>query len=639
MCGLAGWFGTREPGNDPEETLRGMTAQIRHRGPDSAGGYISNRGALGAVRLAIRDREHGDQPFADPSARYRIAFNGEIYNDVELRDRLTAKGHKFRTACDTEVVLAAWMEWGADAFPLFEGGFALAIIDRESSRLILARDRFGKRPLHWTQFDGGWLFASEAKSFLAYPGWSFQWSEESLAGLFRFWATPPDRTVFKGVHQLPPGFCLQIDSGGVSPAQFGRMDFCDSSLEGDDFNSAKRETRSKISHAVRRRLRSDRKIGVALSGGLDSSIVLHEALTAGAEVSVFALAFEDPRFDESAAQDKVAKSFGVKVHRRTVSDREIAGALPSAVEHAESPLIRTACAPMMLLAESMQEHGMSVSLSGEGSDELFLGYDLFKEVMMEAGLIADSAPIYQLNSNPQDDRMLSAFLGQRDNSIPTEFATHRTRLRNSAFGLRALSTAASSWSDWQRWYREQEPAMESPIERARQLEMRSLMTGHLLSLQGDRMAMAHGIEHRTPFLDRSVVEWAHRLPPEWCVDRRGREKLILREAYRNALPAPVVDREKRPYLSPVASVIRSQPEYLELLRSEQELKHSPVLNVDFCQRLVNKVLNKSPERTSEREERTLVFALSTALLERGMMKRSMDPTDFKLEVERDLTSL
>src|SRR2546428_3102543 len=390
MCGLAG-IARREPSGVAVETLDRRAATLRHRGPDGSGRFAGARVGLAHVRLSIIDLAGGAQPLGNEDGQVLVVYNGEIYNYVELRADLERRGHRFRTQSDTEVLVHGYEEWGAGASLLerLNGQFAFAIYDRRTETVLLARDRFGVRPLFYSEQHGDLLFASEIKALFASGEVPAVPDLQGLDEVFTFWAARPPRTVFQGVRSLEPGcyavwrdgrlrvqryYALQYaEPGAESPEDVGRLD-------------------DLLHSVVGLRLRADVPVGGYLSGGLDSSVT---CTLAGAmsphQLRTFSVAFEDPRLDEREFQLLVARELKSRHAVQAIGPADVARVFPEVVRHAETPLVRTGPAPLFLLSRLTRQHGIKVVLTGEGSDELFLGYDLFKETAVRLSCLRHPA--------------------------------------------------------------------------------------------------------------------------------------------------------------------------------------------------------------------------------------------------------
>lgn len=636
MCGIAGVAHSDQPADDVPETVSGMLMNIGHRGPDGLGYVVDDRFALGTVRLAVLDPEAGLQPLSDPSGRYWLCYNGEIYNYLELRRELEGLGGRFQTKCDTEVVLQAWLKWGPDCLPRFNGGFAFALYDRHEQRLVLVRDRFGKRPLFYTQHGGALWFASEMKAFFAVPGFSFEQDPEQLAAIYAQWTPLPDQTGFKGIKNLPLGSWLTFADGRVELNAFSRIDF-KTDIHIEDEEEALERIRETVAQSVSLRLRSDVEVGVYLSGGVDSAIVaaLAKRFTPHT-LATFSVAFEDQEFDESEDQRVIVEQLESRHHVQTIRHRDIVEHCPEAVYHAEIPAFRSAFIPMFLLSKRTREAGIKVILSGEGADEAFLGYDLFKETLLRSAWAAlsseeRSARLSQLyphlsHYGGQDNAAMMGLYQQFSTENMPGLFSHELRFQNGRFSARliaggqdidpfgAIMRLVSGDPDYK--------AM-SAVHKAQWLEYQTLLPGYLLSTQGERMSFAHGVENRCVFLDPAVVELAAATNLKF--DDGFREKRLLREAFREIVPSSVVKKRKFPYRAPDAAAFASvRPDYLDLLLSDDELAKMPFLNRTFAKRLTEKVLKTPAGEISTKENQTFLFLLSTAFLHHYFVARNTD---------------
>lgn len=609
-----------------------MLGRIAHRGPDAAGAVVCNEGALGAARLSIVDVAHGDQPMCDPSGRYWIAYNGEVYNHIELRRTLEARGRVFRTRCDTEVVLQAWLSWGPDCLARLNGGFAFAILDVETGRLMLARDRFGKRPLFYMQHGDAFLFASEMKAFLAWPDVQFRQDPAQLAAILAQWTPLPAQTGFEGIESLPLGSWLETGPQGTRVRSYARLRF-DEPPERDEAQAIARIQQT-VQRSVELRLRSDVEVGVYLSGGLDSAIVARLVTgVTGTPPVTFSIAFEDARLDESAAQTVMARALGSRHHSVRIAARDIAADFATAIGHAELPAFRCAFVPMYRLAALTRAHGIKVVLSGEGADEAFLGYDLFKETLLRhqwAGLDDATrrdrlASLYpHLDHYGADDMVAITGMYQQfaEERLPGLFS-HELRFQNGRFAARLLRKAGDPFAPiLAAVAADPDFASLDPVRKAQWLEYQTLLPGYLLSTQGERMSLAHGVENRCPFLDHDVVRAA--LASNLRFDDGFTEKRLLRLAFADVLPPEIVQRRKFPYRAPDAVAFQQgRPDWLELVLSEVELRKLPFLDQRFASALATKALTRPPEQISTKEDQAFVFLLSIAILHRDFVMREL----------------
>src|SRR3954452_4407168 len=631
MCGLAGVH--RGAQNQVDSSLLlAMAGEMRHRGPDGTGLYLDGPFGMTNTRLAIIDLAGGDQPLSEERGRYWVMQNGEIYNYVELMDELGQLGHRFATSCDTEVIAHAYEEWGPRFLDRLNGDFAIAVWDRERHEVLLARDRFGVRPLFLAELGGDVCFASEAKALLRHPAARREFDPVGIVDTFTTWSTLPDRSAFVGIRELPPAhYAIVGREGIVEERRWWDLQFDPVDAPEDDLVD---ELEAILESSTQIRLRADVPVAAYLSGGLDSSVTAAlAARTVGPGLHAFGVGFSDQRFDESAAQDAIAAELGVQFHRTTVGAADIAAVFPRVGELAEKPLLRTAPAPLLELAGAVQDARLKVVLTGEGADELLGGYDIFREDKVRRFWARDPEsklrPLLFGRLNrwlSTDPARAGAFLGQFYGRSLTDTGdplySHRIRFANTARCLRMLrpdfaGRAAGDTDPPERLIRSLPAAFGgfSALSRAQYLEVATFFEGYLLHAQGDRMLMGHSIEGRFPFVDVRLAELAARLPDRLRL-RGLREKYALRRVAARLLPQQIHERPKIPYRAPIGGVFfgPDQPEYVgELLRPEA-LEAAGVLDAAAVGRLVAKFEGGAARGVSETDEMALVGALSIMLL-------------------------
>ncbi|AXG81936.1 asparagine synthase (glutamine-hydrolyzing) [Streptomyces paludis] len=646
MCGIAGFASSSLHTDSRPGVITAMLSEIHHRGPDGAGYYLDDDVAMGTVRLSIVDLVTGAQPMSDATERYAICFNGELYNYLELREELRALGRPFRTRSDTEVVLQAWIQWGPACLPRFNGAFAFAVRDAVGDELFLARDRYGKRPLFYTAGRDGFLFASEMKAFRAYPGFRFALDPHELKSVFGLWTPLPDRSPFKGVRQLPPGGLLTVRAGRTALHTYEEL-----AVEAEPFAGTAAQAaafvRETLRSSVEVRLRSDVEVGVYLSGGLDSSIVTRLATDLSPhEVRTFSVEFENRSLDESDSQRSVARYLGTRHSSIVVSTADITENFPAAVHHAEVPVFRTALVPMYLLSRHVREAGTKTILSGEGADEAFLGYSLFRETMLRAawnGLPDEErdrriAVLHPELSHfgPEHRTHMKGLLSQFSSERLPGLFSHELRYQNGRFVQRLLKDRSEPFADLLALVGNTPGyAALSPTQKAQWLEFKTLLAGYLLSSQGERMGLAHGVENRCPFLDPAVVRAAASVNLRF--DDGWEEKAILKEAFKGLLPADPLTRRKQPYRAPGSGSFQEhRPDYLELVLSGRELKEIDGIDPVFAERLAAKVMSTPVADISTKEDHAFIHLLSTALLNQQFVRDRSDymrtPPDTELKV-------
>ena len=587
MCGIAGIARGDRRGVDAE-TLTRMAAALQHRGPDGSGIYTGSPVGLAHTRLSIVDVAGGAQPLTNEDGRVIITYNGEVYNHVELRATLEGKGHIFKTRTDTEVLVHAYEQWGEAMLSRLNGQFAFAIYDRRHETLFMARDRFGVRPLFYAERGGDLFFASEMKALFATGEIPAIPDTNALDELFTFWACRPPRTPFQGIRSLEPGCFAMWRGGRLRISQYYKLKYEDAEVEpGGVLDTLDDLMRS----SVALRMRADVPVGGYLSGGLDSSIT--SALAAGLsphDLRTFSVTFADPRFDESEFQGLVARQIGSRHAVQHIGASDIGDVFPDVIRHTETPLLRTAPAPLFLLSKLTKENDIKVVLTGEGADELFLGYDVFKETLVRLFCMRqptstmrprlfDRLYPYLSNGSKTGDFWRRFFLQSGAPSdplfshIPRWLLASRIKdfysddMRVALLGADPLAELRQSLpADFSSW---------SPVHRAAYLEMTTLLSPYLLSSQGDRMAMAHGVEGRFPFLDHRLFEFAASLPHGTKLNGL-REKDILRRWASSIIPQEVRQRGKQPYRAPDAASFfgPNQPEYVREMLDKSSLERT-----------------------------------------------------------------
>lgn len=635
MCGITGFIAPQTDSGGFGGVLADMLAAISHRGPDAAGGFVDDQCAMGTVRLAIIDPAHGAQPMSDVSGRYWLCYNGEIYNYRELRAELEAKGCVFRTHSDTEVLLQAWIVWGENCLQRLNGGFAFALYDRRTCVLVLARDHFGKRPLFYAAHQGALLFASEMKAFLAYPGFTFEQDAGQISSILAQWTPLPHQTGFTGIESLGLGEWLEFRSGTLTRRSYSSIAF-DKGPTVRTEADALELIRATLDESVKLRLRSDVDVGVYLSGGLDSSIIaLLTTQKAQRAVRTFSIAFEDKALDESDAQDELSDFLHTDHSSLTIGHADIVANFEAALYHAEMPAFRSAFVPMFLLSKHTREAGIKVVLSGEGADEAFLGYDLFKETQLRAawdsldederrGRLGSLYPHLD-HYGPQDLAAVTGLYQQFSREHLPGMFSHELRFQNGRFSARLMSDKSDPFSAITSWAAQNPSfAAMSAVEKAQWLEFQTLLPGYLLSTQGDRMALAHGVENRCPFLDKAVVDLASSVNLRF--DDGFEEKRLLRNAFQDCLPPSIQKRRKFPYRAPDSAAFAGvRPDYLDLICSDAELAKLPYLDGRFARALVKKVMSQPATEISTKENQTFVFLMSLAFLHRMFVTREAMP--------------
>lgn len=608
-----------------------------HRGPDELGLFLDDRVGLAHARLSIIDLASGQQPLGNEDGSLWVVFNGEIFNYLELREQLLSLGHHFRTRSDTEVIVHAWEEWGEGALDRFNGQWAFALWNARTRELVLARDRVGVRPLYYAERDGQLWFGSEAKVIFAMaPELPRAFDVRGLEQCFTWWTMIAPRSAFAGVCEVRPGHvrtyklahreqAWSVEEHAVwTPELTG--DFSGRLADAEDAVLAALERATAL-----RMLRADVEVGSYLSGGLDSSLIATLGLRAKGEgFHTFSLRFADAEFDEGAYQRLMVERLGATHHEVTVRAEDIAGVFPAVVTHAERPLLRTAPAPMYLLSRLVQESGIKVVLTGEGADEMFAGYDLFREAAvrrfwarapqseLRPRLIERLYP-YLARSPVSQRGMTQAFFGKGLERWQELGFGHHLRWQTTAGIKRLLAEPVRAQLAAELGVPEELPAQLagwSPLAQDQYLEIRTLMSGYLLSAQGDRMLMASSIEGRFPFLDREVMALAGRLPDSYKL-RGLDEKHVLKRLAIKLLPEAIRKRPKQPYRAPDAAafVTPNAPAWITDVLSEESVRAAGVFDPGAVTKLWEKCNARGPAgQFSNLDNMSLVAVLSTQLV-------------------------
>jgi asparagine synthase (glutamine-hydrolysing) len=568
MCGIAGfadrnihdtWRRGSAGADGAAALLRGMCDAIRHRGPDDEGMHVAPGAAIGMRRLSIIDLATGHQPIHNEDSTVWVVFNGEIYNYAPLRAELEARGHRFYTASDTETIVHAYEQWGQGAFARLRGMFAIAIWDSRDGTLLLARDRVGIKPLHYTVAGDRLYFGSEIKSILA----AIEAPALDLAALdhyLSFLYTPRDATIFAGIRKLPPGHALRWRRGEIDVTRYWQMP-ADERMPASE-GEAVEALREVLRDAVRSHLMSEVPLGAFLSGGVDSSLVV--ALMAEASprpISTFSIGFDDPQFDELDHARVVARHFGTDHHEFVVKPDALA-IIDDIIEHFDEPFGDWSAIPTWYVSEMARRH-VTVVLSGDGGDELFGGYDRYfphprvaafdrwspPGTRAVASLVWPRLPhgatgknfLRRVSRDPQGRYLdeIGCFQGDEKDALLT--ADLRRRLGRSdaeeRLGSHFGRFAGLPWHG-----------------QMMRFDFETYLPEDILT-KVDRMSMAHSIESRVPLLDNEVVEFAARVPASLKV-RNGRRKHILKEAAAGLVPAEVLTRRKQGFGVPVGTWFR-----------------------------------------------------------------------------------
>jgi asparagine synthase (glutamine-hydrolysing) len=681
MCGITGWISK----NKIEfERIREMVNTLDHRGPDETGFYLHNNVGLGQARLSIMDPQNGKQPATNEDDSIVVIFNGEIFNHCVLRKDLLEKGHKLKNNSDTAILPHMYEEYGLSMFAKLNGQFAIAIYNKRYETLILARDRLGEKPLYYYHGQGNLCFGSEVKAILKSRLVTPSLSPIALNQVFTFWTTLNNRSVFEDIFQLPPGSYLVFNNNEINIKAYWNLTYSQSqqqlrlqsrpkqqpqsllqtdlqqqqqseqlqlqsqqqpqlqsqadlrqqllppqhnnpkSYNIDDYTD---ELDKKLKGAVEARMMSDVPIAFYLSGGLDSSLIT----SIGAEISnkrlnTFSIAFDDVNFDESEYQNCMSEHLGTNHQMVKFSAKEIPQSIKEVITHTEVPLLRSGAFPMYALAKLVRGNDTKVVLSGEGSDELFGGYDLFREVKIRAFCDKNPESNYRASLYKRVNNFVKGLDAQPTNSLslyyntPSAqdcFSSHASRWRLGKYSAQFFSPEYRNQMLHYDGMKEVEESLPhdfmnwTKIQQAQYLEIAIFFSNYLLSSQGDRVSMAGSVECRYPFLDYDIVEFASALPDNIKI-RALNEKYIIKKLAKKYLPDKITNRTKFPYRAPMNITQLMKDEYIHHIMSADVIKQYGIFNPISTEKFLSAALHK--ERVSERDSMLFMGMLTTQIL-------------------------
>jgi asparagine synthase (glutamine-hydrolysing) len=565
VCGIAGLVGRQGEVAEAAEVRR-MCQTIVHRGPDDEGVYVRGRVGLGMRRLSIIDLAGGKQPIHNEDQTIWVVFNGEIYNFPQLRRELESRGHQFYTHTDTEVIVHLYEEMGAECVNKLRGMFAMALYDERQASLLLARDRLGKKPLHYALDRGRLLFASEIKAILAVHPELAEVDPEGLLQYLYFGYIPDPHTAFARIRKLPAGHLLEFGNGAMKIRQYWDLpEYGTHPPLGED--ECLEELERRLEEAVRIRLISDVPLGALLSGGVDSSIVV--ALMARATskpVRTFSIGFRAEQFNESEYARRVAEQFGTD-HHELVLDPDLEETLLYLTQMMEEPFGDSSMLPTYYVCR-MARRQVTVALSGDGGDELFAGYDRYRVAIERPQLDPLQrwlGPIYRDRIHPRlpagmwgKNLAWNVSLNARDrylDGISFLPALHREQEWFMPEFRERASRLPDPLLGWQQRY-DTAPARD-PLSRLLYLDTKTYLNADILT-KVDRMSMATSLEVRVPMLDHEFVEWVTSLPVAWKYRAGTRKSILKKLAERLGIPAPLVHRRKQGFQLPLVEWMRSE---------------------------------------------------------------------------------
>ncbi|MFZ0591413.1 MAG: asparagine synthase (glutamine-hydrolyzing) [Bryobacteraceae bacterium] len=617
MCGIAGFVSRRFP-PDSSVILRRMTDAIAHRGPDDSGFYTDGRAALGHRRLSIVDVLSGHQPMANESGSLQIVYNGEIFNHAQLRPALERSGHIYRTHCDTETIVHAYEQFGSECLTSFRGMFAFAIWDAENERLFCARDRLGKKPFYYFWNGGLFAFASEIKALLAHPAISAEFESQSLPEYLAFGYLSGEDTLFRGIKKLQPGHYLTLDFADdarkLKITQY--WDIPSAKLARASETDLIHETRRRLEETVQLRLMSDVPLGMFLSGGVDSSAIaaIASRLT-GAPIQTFSVGYDDERFSELGYATQVARAIGARHYEVRVGMDQFFDALPRLIWHEDEPIAWPSSVPLYFVSK-LAAGRVKVVLTGEGSDELFGGYERYRWNLLNVR----GASAYK--HLPQSIRKSLRGFIQSSSLIRADLRrklSHTFLLRESSVESLYLDNFYSAFPGTGTVYANylehfQKHATESLLARMLYADQKTYLVE--LLMKQDQMSMAASIESRVPLLDHELVEFASSIPDSLKI-HGGVQKFIFKKAIEDLLPREIVFRNKMGFPTPLRAWLldrQAGPFYDALLNRSGFV--ASVLDLGQVEQLIQRHL-QGQEDATDRIWRLLTLELWAGLFITG----------------------
>ncbi|MHB8541706.1 MAG: asparagine synthase (glutamine-hydrolyzing) [Candidatus Acidiferrales bacterium] len=549
MCGIAGF--THRMGVVSPHRIDTAVASLAHRGPDQQGVYRSNFISLGATRLKIIDLDSGNQPMVSDDGDTVLVFNGEIYNHTELRGELESLGHKFHSHCDTEVILHAFLEWDTNCFSRFRGMFAVALWSESKKRLVLARDRMGIKPLYVCRLNDDILFGSELKAILIHPEVDRRLSMAGLNCFLSMNFVPCPWTLVDGIEKLPPGHLLEWRDGKIHSEKFWSLSFYEDPRW--TLDSAKERLDFLLKDSIREHLISDVPLGIWLSGGIDSSTILHYAAAATpSRLKTFSISFRGRSFDETDYVRRMAAQYGTEHHELDLCpDADLTSAIEEFAYYSDEPSADSGALPVWYLSRMTRDH-VTVALSGEGADELFGGYLTYRadHLARTAQRIPAGARRYALSLlrhlPVSDDKIALEYKLKRflEGSLMPSDEAHLYWNGTFSETQKAQFFAKADSKYISKLLRDSRGASNGlgNLNRFLQLDQNCYLPDDIL-YKSDRMSMAHSLELRPPFLDHRLVEFAASLPEKFKMNG-SRQKYLLRELMKDKLPRFILQRKK-----------------------------------------------------------------------------------------------
>lgn len=586
MCGIVG-YRHKAAATHSVSVPQAMCDAIVHRGPDDQGLFLLDNVFLGMRRLAIIDPAHGQQPVLSDDGQVALVFNGEIYNYRELQEQLRSHGVRLKTDSDSEVVLHCYMLFGEQCFAMFNGMFAIAIWDGRTSRILLARDRLGKKPLFYQHDSGGLIFGSELKALRQHPSFDSSLCDEALREYMMMGYVHYDRCIFRHSRKVPPAHYLIFDGSNISLTPYWSLDFTNKSQASE--SELKDQLESILLDSLRLRLRSDVDFGAFLSGGLDSSIVVAMmAKLMDRPVKTFSIGFEEAAYNELDAARLMADSVGAQHHEQIVR-ASATDLLDHVVWHLDEPMADSSALPTFQVANMASKH-VKMVLSGDGGDEVFGGYERYFRYQTLSRLPRGVASLAQMTSSVMPGALgrRLAWLGTRlQQPYPNSYLSG-VALATPDFASKMLKKNESS-SSYGNVARQFENTTAQGMDSVFLGDINSYLLDDIL-VKVDRMTMANSLECRSPLLDHRLLEFSAALPLHYKM-RKGQGKYLLRELAGDYIPQPLLDKPKQGFALPVAQWFRGElSQMTQDLLASQRFRERGIFNVDLAKKCMSEHL-------------------------------------------------
>lgn len=611
MCGICGYFKAADGYYQDRTIISSMCEAIAHRGIDGSDIYMNESVALGFNRLSIVGVDNGMQPVTNEAGTIILICNGEIYNYKSLKSNLLDRGHTFSTESDVEVILHLYEEYGTDVLKYINGQFAFAIYDKRKDMLFCARDHIGIAPFFYTKIENSFVFGSEIKAILKFPGVDRKVNLQALDQIFTFPSIICPNTIIENIFSLEPGHFLLIDSEGtIADQEYWNIDYPkENEIEySDDENYYIERLNELLTKAVRERLQADVPVGFYISGGLDSSIIASKIYEIRKEQRhSFSVNFCNDNRSERPFQQMMAQYVNSIHHEREISIGDITDYLPAAVYHSESPLKETYNTASLMLSEMAHAQGIKVVLTGEGADELFAGYVGYQFDVMRAK---------KASTNPESDPFEQSVREQLWGDPDFFYEKDYYKQRNEKRSFYSDSFLAAKQFDCleHKVIDKNQIAGTALVHKRSYIDLKLRLSEHLLAGHGDRAGLANSVEARYPFLDRELMEFARQIPPSLKL-HQFKEKYILKQLAQTLIPEKIVKRPKYAFVAPGSpDILRLNREFVNDMLSYETVKRQGYFNPDAVEQLKKKYLEPGLKLNLPYDNDTLIIILTFNIL-------------------------